>query len=67
MVHTLKERGDNVGAATWLRIIVAIETMRLGPSGPPRPSSRLISALAVHLAALNAGCAQDCSRSDALR
>ncbi len=48
MVHTLKERGDNVGADTWVRIIVAIETMRLGPSDPPRPSSRLISALAVH-------------------
>ncbi len=34
MVRTLKERGDDDGADTWLRIIVAIETMRQGPSGP---------------------------------
>jgi len=38
MVRTLKERGDNDGADTWLRIIVPIETMRLGPLGPhPTP------------------------------
>jgi len=38
MVWTLKERGDNDGADTWLRIIVAIETMRQEPSGPhPAP------------------------------
>ena len=35
MVRTLKERGDNDGADTWLRIIVAIETLRQEPSGPP--------------------------------
>jgi len=34
MVRTLKERGDNDGADTWLRIIVAIETMRQEASGP---------------------------------
>ena len=33
MVRTLKERGDNDGADTWLRIIVAIETMSRGPDG----------------------------------
>jgi hypothetical protein len=33
MVRTLKERGDNDGADTWLRIIVAIETMRQESSG----------------------------------
>jgi hypothetical protein len=33
MVRTLKERGDNDGADTWLRIIVAIEAMRQEPSG----------------------------------
>jgi hypothetical protein len=39
MVRTLKERGDNDGANTWLRIIVAIETMRQEPSGPdPAPN-----------------------------
>jgi hypothetical protein len=32
-VRTLKERGDNDGADTWLRIIVAIETMRRGLDG----------------------------------
>jgi len=38
MVQTLKERGDNDGADTWLRVIVAIETMRQEPSGPnPAP------------------------------
>jgi len=38
MVRTLKERGDNDGADTWLRIIVALETMRQEPSGPhPAP------------------------------
>jgi len=38
MVRTLKERGDNDGADTWLRVIVAIETMRQEPSGPhPAP------------------------------
>jgi hypothetical protein len=31
MVRTMKERGNNDGADTWLRIIVAIETMRRGP------------------------------------
>jgi hypothetical protein len=31
MVRTLKERGDEDGADTWLRIIVAIETMRQAP------------------------------------
>jgi hypothetical protein len=34
MVRTLKERGDNDGADTWLRIIVAIETMRQEASDP---------------------------------
>jgi len=39
MVRTLKERAynvgaDNDGADTWLRIIVAIETMRQEASGP---------------------------------
>jgi hypothetical protein len=34
MVRTLKERGDEDGADTWLRIIVAIETMRQAPSTP---------------------------------
>jgi hypothetical protein len=34
MVRTLKERADNDGADTWLRIIVAIETMRREASGP---------------------------------
>jgi hypothetical protein len=33
MVRTLKERGNNDGADTWLRIIVAIEAMRQEPSG----------------------------------
>jgi hypothetical protein len=33
MVRTMRERGDNDGAVTWLRIIVAIETMRQEPSG----------------------------------
>ena len=33
MVRTMKERGDNDGADAWLRIIVAIETMRRGPDG----------------------------------
>jgi hypothetical protein len=28
MVRTMRERGDNDGADTWLRIIVAIETIR---------------------------------------
>jgi hypothetical protein len=31
MVRSLKERGDEDGADTWLRIIVAIETMRQAP------------------------------------
>jgi hypothetical protein len=30
-VRTLQERGDNDNADTWLRIIVAIETMRQAP------------------------------------
>ena len=34
MVRTLKERGDNDDADTWLRIIVVIETMSQEPSGP---------------------------------
>ncbi len=33
MVWTMKERGDNDGADTWLRIIVAIETMKRPPHG----------------------------------
>jgi hypothetical protein len=33
MVRTLKERGDDDGADTWLRIIVAIETLHRGPDG----------------------------------
>jgi hypothetical protein len=33
MVRTLKERGDNDGADTWLRIIVTIETVHRGPNG----------------------------------
>jgi hypothetical protein len=37
MVRTLKERGDNDGADTWLRIIVAIETMRQEPRARSRP------------------------------
>jgi hypothetical protein len=32
MVRTLKERGDNDGADTSLRIIVTIETMHRGPN-----------------------------------
>jgi hypothetical protein len=40
MVGTLKERGDNDGVDTWLRIIVAIETMRQEASGPhPAPDA----------------------------
>ena len=35
MVRTMKERGDNGGTDTWLRIIVAIETMQRGPAGAP--------------------------------
>ncbi len=30
MVRAMKESGDNDGADTWLRIIVAIETMKRG-------------------------------------
>ena len=30
MVRTIKESGDSDGADTWLRIIVAIETMQRG-------------------------------------
>jgi len=38
MVRALKERGDNDGADTWLRIIVAIETLRQEASSPhPAP------------------------------
>jgi hypothetical protein len=33
MVRTMRERGDNDGADTWLQIIVAIEAMRQEPSG----------------------------------
>ncbi len=33
MVRTMKRRGDHDGADTWLRIIVAIETMKRGPDG----------------------------------
>jgi hypothetical protein len=33
MVRTMKQHGDNAGADTWQRIIVAIETMRRGPDG----------------------------------
>jgi hypothetical protein len=33
MVRTLKERGDNDGADTWLRIIVALETLHREPDG----------------------------------
>ena len=33
MVLTMKRRGDHDGADAWLRIIVAIETMRRGPDG----------------------------------
>ncbi len=33
MVRTMKRCGDHDGADTWLRIIVAIETMRRGPDG----------------------------------
>ncbi len=33
MVRTMKRRGDHDGAGAWLRIIVAIETMRRGPNG----------------------------------
>ncbi len=38
MVRTLKERGDDDDADTWLRIIVALETMRQEPSRA-RPAS----------------------------
>ena len=39
IVRTLKARGDDDGADTWLRIIVAIETTRQEPSGPhPAPN-----------------------------
>ena len=66
MVRTLKARGDNDGADTWLRIIVAIETMRQEPSGPdPAPNRGLISTLAVHPGGLNAWFAPYCRRSDA--
>jgi hypothetical protein len=34
MVRTLKERGDNHDADIWLRIIVALETMRQELPGP---------------------------------
>ena len=40
IVRTLKECGDNDGADTWLRIIVALETMRQEPSGPHRAPDR---------------------------
>ena len=33
MVRSMTERGDKDGADTWLRIIVAIETLRRGPDG----------------------------------
>lgn len=33
MVRTMKRHGDHDGADAWLRIIVAIETMRRGPNG----------------------------------
>jgi hypothetical protein len=36
MVRTLQERGDNDNADTWLRIIVAIETIRQETSAPDR-------------------------------
>jgi hypothetical protein len=39
LVRTLNERGDDDGADTWLRIIVAIETTRQEPPGPhPAPN-----------------------------
>jgi hypothetical protein len=38
-IRTLKERGGNDIADTWLRIIVAIREMRQEPSGPdPAPN-----------------------------
>jgi hypothetical protein len=36
MVRTLKDHGDNDGADTWLRMIVALETNAQAPSGPHR-------------------------------
>jgi hypothetical protein len=33
MVRTLKERDDNDGADTWLRMIVTIEIIHRGPNG----------------------------------
>ena len=36
----LKERGDNDGTDTWLRIIVAIETIHQEPSGPDSAPNR---------------------------
>jgi hypothetical protein len=33
MVRTMKRHGAHDGADAWLRIIVAIETMRRGPDG----------------------------------
>jgi len=40
MVRTLKERGDDDDADTWLRIIVALDTMRQEPSRPHPASDR---------------------------
>jgi hypothetical protein len=40
MVRTLKEHGNDDDADTWLRIIVAVETMRQESSGPHPASDR---------------------------
>jgi hypothetical protein len=33
MIRTMRERGDNDGADTWLRIIVEMEAMRRNANG----------------------------------
>ena len=35
MVETMRKKGDKDGADTWLRIIVAIGTLREPPTGAP--------------------------------
>ena len=35
MVETMRNKGDKDGADTWLRIIVAIGTLREPPTGAP--------------------------------
>jgi len=35
MVETMRKKGDKDGADTWLRIIVAVGTLREPPTGAP--------------------------------